>query len=72
MTEQQNTISDRSWATTLLLAIFLPTTHRFYAGKVGTAILFSITLGGAGIWYIIDIIMIITGGFKDIHGRPIK
>ena len=45
--------------------------HRIYAGKIGTGILQLITLGGCGIWTIIDLIMIITGNFKDKDGNPI-
>lgn len=45
--------------------------HRFYAGKIGTAILFILTLGGFGIWWIIDLILIVTGNFKDKQGQKI-
>lgn len=43
---------------------------RFYMGKIGTGILKLITLGGVGIWWIIDIILIATGEMKDKHGQP--
>ena len=46
--------------------------HRFYAGKIGTGILMIITLGGLGIWTLIDLIMIIVGKFKDQEGLEIK
>ena len=39
--------------------------HRFYVGKIGTGILMIFTLGGLGIWLIIDFVMILTGSFKD-------
>jgi TM2 domain-containing membrane protein YozV len=45
--------------------------HRFYVGKIGTGILQIFTLGGLGIWTLIDLIMIIVGAFKDKQGRPI-
>jgi TM2 domain-containing membrane protein YozV len=39
--------------------------HRFYIGKIGTGILMLLTLGGLGIWAIIDLIVLITGNFRD-------
>ncbi len=57
----------------LLLCIFLGGlgVHRFYVGKIGTGILMIITLGGLGIWVIIDLIMIAVGSFRDKLGRPV-
>lgn len=42
--------------------------HRFYVGKVGTGIAQIFTLGGLGIWALIDLIMIIVGSFTDKDG----
>lgn len=66
--------SDKEWLITLLLSLFLGSlgVHRFYVGKIGTGILQLITLGGCGIWTLIDIIMIVTGKFKDKDGYEIK
>ena len=62
--------SDKDWVTTLLLALLLGTfgVDHFYAGKIGTGILKLITLGGCGIWALIDVIMIATGSYKDGNG----
>ncbi|MCH8981163.1 TM2 domain-containing protein [candidate division KSB1 bacterium] len=46
--------------------------HRFYVGKIGTGILQLITLGGLGIWALVDFIMIVTGNFKDKQELAIK
>jgi hypothetical protein len=43
--------------------------QRFYVGKIGTGILWFFTLGLFGIGQLIDFIMILSGNFRDIHGR---
>ena len=66
-------MSDKNWLATLLLCLFVGVlgVHRFYVGKIGTGILQLITLGGCGIWTIIDLIMIIVGNFTDKDGNKI-
>ena len=65
--------SSKDWIATLLLCFFLGSlgVHRFYVGKVGTGILQLITLGGCGIWYLIDFILIAVGNFTDGEGKRI-
>ncbi len=50
----------------LVLGVF--GAHRFYVGKIGTAILMLFTIGGLGIWMLVDFILIVTGSFKDANG----
>ncbi len=45
--------------------------HRFYVGKIITGILMIVTLGGLGLWALIDFIIILCGGFKDSQGRKV-
>ena len=45
--------------------------HRFYVGKIGTGILQLVTLGGLGIWALIDFIMIIVGASTDKAGNKV-
>lgn len=47
-------------------------THRFYVGKVGTGIMQMLTLGGFGLWVLIDAIVLILGKFRDAEGAPLK
>ena len=56
-------VSEKKRAVALLLCFFLGGLggHRFYVGKIGTAILQIVTLGGLGIWTLIDFVMIIVG-----------
>ena len=65
--------SDKSRTVALLLCIFVGVLgiHRFYVGKVGTGIIWLLTLGCAGIGVLIDLIMIIVGSFKDKAGAPL-
>jgi len=46
--------------------------HRFYVGKIFTGILQLITGGGFGIWWVIDLVLIAIGAFKDGEGKYIK
>ena len=46
--------------------------HRFIVGKIGTGILMLLTGGGFGIWWLIDLIMILTDNFKDKNGNKIS
>ena len=66
--------SDCGFVPTALLAMFLGTLgiHRFYVGKIVTGILMVITLGGFGIWTLIDYIIVLTDGFTDSKGRVIS
>lgn len=67
-------ISPKSRLVTLLLCFFLgmPGIHRFYVGKIGTGIIYLLTFGVFGIGVLIDLILILFGGFRDSYGRPIK
>lgn len=66
-------ISDRSRGVALALAAALGVlgAHRFYVGKVGTGILMFLTGGGAGIWWIVDLVNVASGGFHDRAGRRV-
>jgi len=76
----------KRWLTALLLCILLGSFHRFYVGKIGTGILMTILMLAAlgfiavGVpliigyftWWLIDLILLCTGQFKDKRGFPLK
>ena len=45
--------------------------HRMYVGKVGSGVLHFLTYGICGIGTIIDLISILSGGFRDSYGQPL-
>jgi len=70
----ESTRSEKSFVATLVLCVLLGQfgVHRFYVGKIGTGIVMLLTLGGLGIWLLIDIIMIAVQKFKDSNGLLVK
>ena len=45
--------------------------HRMYVGKVGSGVLYLFTYGICGIGTVIDLISILSGGFRDSYGYPL-
>lgn len=66
-------VSTRSWTAALVLCLLFGGVgfHRFYVGKVGTGILFLCTAGWCGIGWLIDLITILSGNFRDSYGLPL-
>ena len=72
----------KNWTTALLLCIFTSFGHRYYTGKIGTAIimtllffpgmfLYGIPCIALLVWEIIDLVNICMGKFTDKNGYPL-
>lgn len=66
-------VSDKNWFTTLVLAVALGGLgiDRFYAGSVVLGVLKLLTFGGFTLWWLIDIILLVTGNYRDGNGLTI-
>ena len=74
----QNTNINKNWGyahkkkwVAFFLCLFLGYLgiHRFYVGKIGTGIIWLFTVGFFGIGWILDLIFILFGGFRDKAGQ---
>lgn len=63
----------KDWLTTLLLCFFLGGfgVHRFYTGHTTIGVIQLLTLGGCGIWTLIDFIFILVDNYKDAKGNKL-
>ncbi|HWU22075.1 MAG TPA: NINE protein, partial [Nocardioides sp.] len=66
--------SDKEWVTTLILSWLLGGLgiDRFYLGYTGLGVAKLITLGGCGVWHLIDAILVTTRKLPDAQGRPLS
>jgi len=73
MAKGKKPVAGKSWMTALLLVIFVGVLgiHRFYLGYTWQGVVQLLTLGGFGIWSLIDLIRIITRDLQPNGGSYI-
>jgi len=67
-------VSDKEVLVAFLLCFFLGGfgVHRFYTGSPGIGVLQLLTLGGCGVWTLVDLILIAVGSYRDGQGRLLR
>jgi len=65
---------EKDWTVALILSALLGTfgVDRFYLGYVGLGILKLVTLGGCGIWWLVDVILIAMNKLPDAQGNSLR
>lgn len=46
--------------------------HRFYTGRVESGVWMAVTLGGIGMWWLYDMVVLVAGEFRDGEGLPVR
>ena len=66
--------SEKSRVIALILCLFfgIGGFHRFYVGKIGTGLFWLFTGGCFGIGWIVDLVCLVFGAFRDTYGRPLQ
>jgi TM2 domain-containing membrane protein YozV len=67
--EASASLKSRSIAMILVLLLGLIGAHRFYVGRVGSGLAMLFTLGGFGLWWLIDLVIVASGQLKDDEGK---
>ena len=66
--------SDRNWTVAVVLSFFLGALgiDRFYLGYTGVGLAKLVTIGGLGMWALIDCVLIVVRVVPDSEGLPLR
>lgn len=72
--EHEPEISERSRGVALALGFFggFFGLHRFYVGKPQSGVAMILTIGGLGVWWLYDMVLLATGEFRDADDLPLR
>jgi TM2 domain-containing membrane protein YozV len=70
--EASTSRQSRAIALIFVLLLGLAGAHRFYVGRPATAFAMLFTIGGLGIWWLIDVVIVASGRFKDSEGKRVS
>jgi TM2 domain-containing membrane protein YozV len=65
--------SERSRSVALVLGILggVFGLHRFYVGRTQSGVIMALTLGGLGMWWLYDMVILVSGEFRDDDDLPL-
>jgi len=65
--KKKDAASSKSRLVAVMLCLFFGWAggHRFYTEKTGTALIMLFSMGGFGLWWFLDLVMLSTGNFRD-------
>lgn len=71
---RERSTSDKSWTVAFLLSLFLGVfgADRFYVNQLWLGLLKLLSFAGFGFWWLIDVILLLTGGMKDAEGTLVR
>jgi TM2 domain-containing membrane protein YozV/two-component sensor histidine kinase len=67
--EASASAKSRSIAMIFVLLLGLIGAHRFYVGRIGSGLAMLFTIGGLGLWWLIDVVIVASGQLKDDQGK---
>ncbi|HEX9704187.1 MAG TPA: TM2 domain-containing protein [Gemmatimonadales bacterium] len=72
--EGSERLSERSRAVAVALGVCggMLGLHRFYVGRPHSGVWMILTLGGLGIWWLYDVVLLLAGEFRDGENRRIR